>query len=338
MLKICRNSKSFTRLDNPTLAAASILERSDLQEYIANSPEAFFAELGENLFVLGKEVQPSETVADRIDLLAIDADGGVVVVELKRGNDKFQLLQAIAYAGMVSKWSGENFLTLAGARADDLRDFADETTLNSSQRIILVAEAYDYEVLAAAEWLYEQYSVEIVCARVTLAVDSLTKAEYMSCMQVFPTRELAEQAISRTRRSTVLPSPWTTWDGALSDVSNLAVREYFRSCLQAGQEAYLPKKQLFFRQQGKRRWFLNARTKLAYTWQLGRFVGDTEFWRTQLSRPEEVKAVKDGQCLRMFLVTTEDFDAFHQAVNSNVSDAVWTSRDADEELAEAASV
>jgi hypothetical protein len=38
MLKIDRQKQLFTRLETPSLAAASISERYDLQEYICNSP------------------------------------------------------------------------------------------------------------------------------------------------------------------------------------------------------------------------------------------------------------------------------------------------------------
>jgi len=49
MVKISRADKRFSRLVTTTLAAANILERYDLQEYIFNSPEAFCQELGQNL-------------------------------------------------------------------------------------------------------------------------------------------------------------------------------------------------------------------------------------------------------------------------------------------------
>ena len=79
MLKIDRGKKSFSLLDTPTLADVSITERNDLQEYISNTPDEFFKEIGQELFLLGKEVEPSKNVQDRIDLLAVDKEGIVIV-------------------------------------------------------------------------------------------------------------------------------------------------------------------------------------------------------------------------------------------------------------------
>ena len=108
MLKIERQTQSFKLLDSPKLADVSITERYHLQEFIANSPDAFFSEIGQELFLLGEEILPSKTVQDRIDLLAIDKEGSCVIIELKRGNHKLQMLQAISYAGMISQWTFED--------------------------------------------------------------------------------------------------------------------------------------------------------------------------------------------------------------------------------------
>jgi hypothetical protein len=78
MLKVDRKTRTFSRLDEPTLAEAQILERADLQECILNSSSDFFAEIEEKVFVLGKEVSPSQTVQDRIDLLGVDPEGTIV--------------------------------------------------------------------------------------------------------------------------------------------------------------------------------------------------------------------------------------------------------------------
>jgi RecB family endonuclease NucS len=161
MLKIERQTRSFLRLQEPTLPGASITERYDLQEFIVNSPKEFLAEIGQKLFILGKEVRPSETVQDRIDILAIDQEGHAVVIELKRGNDRLQLLQAISYAGMLSKWQPADFLRLLDEerRKELIEKFLqveEEEDINREQRIILVAEAYNYEALVGAEWLSEK--------------------------------------------------------------------------------------------------------------------------------------------------------------------------------------
>ncbi len=91
---------------------SSITERYDLQEFIYNSPSEFFKEFGEELFVLGKELLPSGIIQDRIDLLALDREGVCVVIELKRGNNKLQMLQAISYAGMISHKRPEELFNL----------------------------------------------------------------------------------------------------------------------------------------------------------------------------------------------------------------------------------
>lgn len=207
MVRISTDHMRFSRLKTPTLAESKILE-SGLEELIWNSLDDFYRELEQPLFIIGRQVQPSTFVADRIDLLAIDADGSTVILELKRGNDKLQLFQAISYAGMVGGLTREELLRLRGvdpnqvAKIDDWMaqnsELAEAAEVNQDQRIILVAEAFDYEVLAGAEWLYEKH-VDIACVRVSMALDE-GGAEYLAFTQIFPPREIEEVAISRRRK------------------------------------------------------------------------------------------------------------------------------------------
>lgn len=328
MLKINRDQKQFSKLDEPNLADASISERYDLQEFIYNSPDAFFAEIGQKLFLLGQEVKPSDTVQDRIDLLALDQEGTAVVIELKRGKHKLHLLQAIAYAGMIAYWESDDFVGLIDdEKAEKLLDFleVDNEDINRQQRIILIAEAYDYEVLVGAEWLSDQYGVDITCCRIALAEDPESKAEYFVCSNVFPPPELAHQAVVRggggKRKGKKVA--WPDWQTALAAIDNEAVASYFKQELDVGREDYLRKRILHYRLDGQRRWFLTARKDRAYAWQEGRFVGDVDFWRGGLGEPNDVGPVKDETCLRFFLSTEQDFKFFHDAATVKLTSAEW---------------
>ena len=262
MLKIDRDNQRFSLLDTPSLADVSITERYDLQEFIANSPDDFFKEIGQELFLLGKEVMPSKNVQDRIDLLAVDTEGTCVVIELKRGNHKLHMLQAISYAGMISQWEPDDFLELLDDdQQEAVSEFleVDRDDINRQQRIILIAEAYDYALLIGAEWLSEQYGVDITCCRIAVAKDSGTNCEYLVCSNVFPAPELAKEAVLRGgKRGGTTKLKWPDWEAALAGVTNNAVVSYFRQEVATSRESYLRKRILRYRIAGKRRWFMAA--------------------------------------------------------------------------------
>ena len=70
-------------------------ERRDIQEWIAANPGI----LGEDLLIIGKEFSGFDRTNECLDLLAVDSDGKLVVIELKRddtGPDAHW--QAIKYA------------------------------------------------------------------------------------------------------------------------------------------------------------------------------------------------------------------------------------------------
>ena len=329
MLKIDRQNQNFTVLENPTLADASITERYDLQEFICNSPDAFFKEISQELFLIGKEIVPSKNVQDRIDVLALDKEGCCVIVELKRGNHKLHMFQAISYAGMISGWSSDDFLSLLDeGQQEQLADFleVDKDDINRRQRIILVAEAYDYSLLIGAEWLSERFGVDVACCRIAVAKDSATDSEYLVCSNVYPAPELANEAVARGRKSgTPSKLKWSTWEQALENVANSDVVTFYKQELDANQESYLRKRILRYRLEGKRRWFMAARKERAYVWQHGRFEGDIDFWKNGLTQQDEVKPVKDNACLRLFLHSAEDFQFFKDSVSTRLNNTAWIS-------------
>ena len=328
MLKVDRKSRTLSRLEASSLADAQILERTDLQECIYNSSDDFFAEIGERVFVIGKEVAPSQTVQDRIDLLGIDAEGTSVIVELKRGSNKLQMLQAISYAGMVARWDPNDFRGLVSeASWEQLTDFLDVDVeeINRRQRLLLVAEGYDYALLAGAEWLSEQNGVDIRCSSVSFAADPATGAEYLACTSIFPPPALAEQAAARNRTPRASrPLKWGNWEEALSCIDNEALESFAREELEAGRESYLRRRGFHYRLDGKRRWSLYCRRARAYVWQRGRFPDDVAYWMARTSESASVKPVKGGSALSFNLWTEKDLHAFREAATTGLASQPWT--------------
>jgi hypothetical protein len=256
-------------------------------------------------------------------------------MRLPWGNHKLQMFQAISYAGMVATWAPDDFVDcLDPDKQEKLTDFleVEKEEINRHQRIILIAEAFDYSVLVGAEWLTDKFGVNVLCCRLSVAKDDAANAEYLVCSNIFPAPELSQQAIRRGRSRTGVSQPkWADWDTALSNVTNAAVVAFYKKELAADQENYLPKRYLQYRIAGKRRWFVAARRLGAYVWQHGRFDGDVDFWLSGLSQPDQVTPVKDGQCLSFFLSTDEDFQCFRQAATKKLQDAKWTETASEDE-------
>ena len=336
MLKINRNSHTMTRLSEVSLPQAGLKERADLQQMIRNSPEEFFHEMGEKLLLIGEELRPTGAVDDRIDLLALDTDGNCLVIELKRGAHKMQLLQAMSYAAMLADWEPDRVIEerarLMNCSKEDAADQIERflqveiDEVNAQQRLVLVAEDYDYSLLVTAEWLTERYELDVRCFRVCLAADQ--EAEYLTCTCIYPPVELADHAKAR-RRVTSRPvnSRWQSWDEAIDAMENDALADFFRAELNSGRENNLGRRSyLVYRLGGVRRFSVSVRRQHGYTWQSGRFDGDLEFWTKRLSDEAKPEVVKEGRALRFYLSSADDLEVFSRAVNGELEDAVFEAR------------
>ena len=325
MLRLNRAEKTFARLPHHTLSETGILERKDIQAMIAASPKDFFEELGESVTLLAQEVRPDDVVDDRIDLLAADEDGAAVIIELKRGNHRMHLLQALSYAGMLSKLDSAGFIERVARFAekpasqieDALDDFVEggAAAVNKSQRIVLIAEGFDYSVLITSEWLSERYGVDVRCYRLRLAADQA--AEFLTCERVYPPAELTEQAVRVRGAPTEREVRYKNWDEALAGIDNKAVADFFQQELAKGRKGYLPRRILNWTQDGHRRFWVMARKNHAYGWQIGRFDGDIEFWRSKLGGADADIAVvgRHDNRVRFRLKTAEQIAAFRDAIN-----------------------
>ena len=118
MYKVDLENKKLIKIPKTSFKALSLKERFDIQEWIENTPEI----LGEDLLIIGKElVLPS---GKRLDLLAVDKQGSLVVIELKRDDSGSDIeWQAIKYVSYCSSFSQDEiynyFAEYLGTDSDD---------------------------------------------------------------------------------------------------------------------------------------------------------------------------------------------------------------------------
>jgi hypothetical protein len=344
MLKIDRPSGQLSKLGSLLMIDAEMKERSDLQRLIFRNSEEFFQkECGEDLFVLNEEVMPSDLVGDRIDLLAVDSEGATVIIELKRGSDKLQLLQALAYASMISSLTWKEIRAKTDpTRSEALSTFLSENDLgeenedgevklNNSQRIVLIAESYDYEVLCTAQWLTDKWGLNITCYEVALARDGLNNSEYLSAVQLLPAKPLAEQARLRGALRSQAANEPKPIEKRLNECSNETIRNFFREILLQNPRKNRRGTSILFPPQGKMRFRVTPRKQYARVVQSGRFEGDEEDWKTLSS--SSLRAVRSGQNLVFHLSNATDVAVFRKFVTTDLPKIKWLNGrpDADDE-------
>lgn len=157
-----------------TFAAASLMERKDLQRFLHRD----VTPLGDDLMVIAEEYGDWEDSNRRIDLLCLNTDADLVVVEIKRTEDGGHMeLQAIRYAAMVSSMTLEKVIQAyartrscdeESARTDVVEflkpNAADEVALSGDVKIILVSADFSTEVTTAVMWLNRK-GLDITCIR-----------------------------------------------------------------------------------------------------------------------------------------------------------------------------
>ncbi len=177
---ISEDLSKIERVESKSFAALDVWERKHIQEWVRSYPEI----LGEDLLIVGREFDRFEGSKDRLDLLAVDREGNLVVVELKRDSfGGYAELQAIRYAAMVSTMTIEQLLayyadyhkktTGEDASKEELRAKINEFVepedfeeLSSRPRIILCSEDFSQEITTTVLWL-RGFDLDISCVRIT---------------------------------------------------------------------------------------------------------------------------------------------------------------------------
>lgn len=99
MFRVDRAANRISRLTQKRFGDLALRERDHLQEWLVHQPDA----LGEDLLILQKEFDGFDETRERLDLLALDKSGNLVVIENKLDDSGRDVTwQALKYAAYVS--------------------------------------------------------------------------------------------------------------------------------------------------------------------------------------------------------------------------------------------
>ena len=193
-------------------ASAGFRERNNLQEWIANNPEI----LGESLLIVQKEFDGFNDTNERLDLLALDKTGNLVIIENKLDDSGRDVTwQAIKYASYASTLNRSQLVNIFQdylneqsqnkSAENELRQFFDDVAFDEvpfnqplSQRIFLVASNFRKEVTSTVLWLMN-YQVKIQCFKAVHY--ELNGNHYFTLNQILPVPDAQDYMISMAAKA-----------------------------------------------------------------------------------------------------------------------------------------
>lgn len=198
MFRINPDNRESEKIAEVEFSRLGLQERRDIQEWIAANPGI----LGDDLLIIGKEFSGFDLTNERLDLLAVDENGKLVIIELKRDDTGADAhWQAIKYASYFSHTNADTIVAIFAnyAGISDMEavnrlmqhiNGDDLNALNHDQRIILASHRFAPEVTSAVLWLNEK------------APDD----HLITCVQLVPYHD-AQQGTLYVQASTIIPLP-----------------------------------------------------------------------------------------------------------------------------------
>ncbi len=229
LYKVETEKKQLAPLPVTKLSEQQLTERYDLQEWLAHHPQA----LGEPLLIIQKEFSGFDGTGERLDLLALDTQGNLVLIENKRDQTgKDVVWQAIKYASYVAPFTVDDIievyanyllknkkllseineegsdlqklkLTAKSLIDQFLEEYQDDEmspiSLNTrnSQRLILVAGDFRKEVTSTALWMLDR-GIDVKCIKVVPYL--LDSQLLIQIQQIIPVPEASEYMVRLSRK------------------------------------------------------------------------------------------------------------------------------------------
>lgn len=213
MFVIDKEKNRINKIKSCTFSDLKFREREHLQEWLENTPTAFGED--DELLFIQKEFDGFDDTRERLDLLAIDKQGDLVIIENKlddSGRDvTWQVLKYASYCSSLTtpqiRDIYQSYLDKKGCSENaesniseflDINDFED-IQLNNNQRIILVSGSYRKEVTSTVLWLLQKYKLKIQCFKATPY--SFEGQIFLNIEQIIPVHEVEEYTIKMAEKA-----------------------------------------------------------------------------------------------------------------------------------------
>ncbi len=191
LFKYDKDKNKLFKIEETTFSKERLYETQNIEKWIKRNPGILYGDKENEIKIIGEQKQ--SLAKKRLDLLAVDRFGEIVIIELKRDlAESMTEFQAITYASsyiysifddictIYSEYliknkeelnlsNIENIYELA---TNELKAFLEATVnipdeFNSNQKIILVAGNFSKDLLSAATWLILK-GIKIECIKLNL--------------------------------------------------------------------------------------------------------------------------------------------------------------------------
>lgn len=223
----------INQLSETTFSSAGVHERRDLQRLLREHIEV----IAPDTLVIDEEFGDWEDARRRIDLLAVDKNGKLVVIELKRTEDGGHMeLQSIRYASMISTMTFDRavdcfakYLEKIDKADKDARqtlldflewDEPDDDRFAQDTRIVLASAQFSPELTSSVLWLAD-HGIDIRCVR--LKPYKLDGRLLVDVQQIIPLPEAEEYQVQfrekaqKERQARASNADFTRFDIQISD-------------------------------------------------------------------------------------------------------------------------
>lgn len=211
MYIINKETNRIEKIESTTFKQLGFKERENLQEWIANNPSC----LNEDLLIIQKEFSGFNDTSERLDLLAIDKQGNLVIIENKLDDTgKDVTWQVIKYSSYCATLNSSQIITIFGQYLAKIgssenaevvlgefletEDFKERLNIGNSQRIMMIAGEFRKEVTSSVLWLLN-YGLRVQCFKATPF--KLQEQLLMNMEQIIPIKEAEDFVISMANKT-----------------------------------------------------------------------------------------------------------------------------------------